>query len=188
LTGAAQQRRIVSPPAVLVVTGASGAGKTTLVKAIETSRPGVLCYYFDSIGVPSVELMTLQFGGPEAWQRVMTEQWMQRLAANPEGARLAVLDAQTRPSFAVAAFESSGIRLGRILLVDCSPADRRARLTRSPAQPELSGSRMDAWAAYLRGQADALGIPVLDTTGRSVQSATDLLLAQVDALLREVGP
>ena len=173
---------------MLVVTGASGAGKTTLVRAIETLRPGVHCYYFDSIGVPSVEQMTLQFGGPEAWQRVMTAQWIHRLAGNPDGARLAVLDAQTRPSFAVAAFESAGIRLGRILLVDCSPADRHARLAGSRTQPELSDSRMDAWAAYLRGQADALELPVLDTTGRSIESATELLLKHVDALLRECGP
>jgi energy-coupling factor transporter ATP-binding protein EcfA2 len=172
-------------PALLVVTGASGAGKTTLVRAIEGTRPGVSCYYFDSIGVPSLEEMTLQFGGPEAWQRVMTEQWIHRLAANPDGARLVILDAQTRPSFVVAAFDSAGVRSGRILLVDCSPEARRARLTESRAQPELAGSRMDAWAAYLRGQADALGLAVLDTTSRSIPAATELLLAQVDAMLRE---
>jgi hypothetical protein len=148
----------------------------------------VVCYYFDSIGVPSVEQMTRQFGGPEAWQRVMTEQWIHRLATNPDRARLAVLDAQTRPSFAVPAFESAGIRHGRILLVDCSPADRRARLAGPRARPELSDSRMDAWAAYLRGQADALELAVVDTTGRSIESATELLLLQVDALLRECGP
>jgi hypothetical protein len=45
---------------------------------------------------------------------------------------------------------------------------------------------MDAWAAYLRGQADALGLPVLDTTGRSIAAATELLLARVDEILQEL--
>ena len=45
-------------PVVLVVTGASGAGKTTLVRALAGREfSGVRCYYFDSIGVPSAELM-----------------------------------------------------------------------------------------------------------------------------------
>ncbi len=39
-------------PLIVVVTGASGVGKTTLVHALEAQNvPGVRCYYFDSIGV-----------------------------------------------------------------------------------------------------------------------------------------
>ena len=43
-------------PAVLVVTGASGAGKSTLVRGLSALElPGVGCYEFDSVGVPSPE-------------------------------------------------------------------------------------------------------------------------------------
>ena len=36
-------------PGLLVVTGASGAGKTTLVRALDARRlDGVRCYYFDA--------------------------------------------------------------------------------------------------------------------------------------------
>jgi hypothetical protein len=34
---------------------------------------------------------------------------------------------------------------------------------------------MDSWAAYLRGQADALDVPVVDTTALTLPDATDLL-------------
>ncbi|WP_460204350.1 hypothetical protein [Scytonema sp. NUACC21] len=44
-----------SQPALLVVTGASGAGKTTVVREVEAlGLFGVSCYYFNSISVPSL--------------------------------------------------------------------------------------------------------------------------------------
>jgi hypothetical protein len=40
------------------VTAASGAGKTAAVRHLEARRrPDVRCFYFDSIGVPSVTLV-----------------------------------------------------------------------------------------------------------------------------------
>jgi len=54
---------------ILVVTGASGAGKTTAVRSLEKrAYAHVRCHYFDSLGVPSLEAMGRDFGGPEAWQ------------------------------------------------------------------------------------------------------------------------
>jgi adenylylsulfate kinase-like enzyme len=45
-------------PAILVVTGASGSGKTAAVRALDArDLPGVRCYYFDTVGVPSREEM-----------------------------------------------------------------------------------------------------------------------------------
>jgi hypothetical protein len=34
---------------------------------------------------------------------------------------------------------------------------------------------MDSWAAYLRGQADALGLPIIDTSRLTLQGAVDAL-------------
>ena len=54
--------------AVLIVFGASGVGKTAAVRRLESRQlPGVRCFYFDSIGVPSEAVMTRDYGGPEAW-------------------------------------------------------------------------------------------------------------------------
>ena len=164
----------VSAPAVLVVTGASGAGKTTVVHSVEArALPGVRCYYYDAVGVPSVDDMHRDFGGPEQWQFVTTQRWIDHFAANPDAAELCVLDGQTRPSFVRRAAERAGIRFLRILLLDCTPAVRRARLAGERNQPELSNPRMDCWAAYLRGQADALDLPVIDTSDTGIEATVD---------------
>jgi hypothetical protein len=170
-------------PAILVLTGASGAGKTTLVAALRArALPGVGCYHFDSVGVPSPEEMTRLFGGGEQWQAAVTEQWIARLLRNDDGVRVAVLDGQTRPSVLKEVLERLGARCWRIVLADCGHAERNARLHGPRGQPELATRDMDCWAAYLRGQADALGLPVLDTS-RPVEAA----LAELAAMVEELG-
>ncbi|MEP6781720.1 MAG: hypothetical protein ABJC26_17605 [Gemmatimonadaceae bacterium] len=163
---------------VLVVTGASGVGKTTLVRTLESRGvPGVSFYYFDSIGVPSVEEMTLKFGSAAKWQLAMTNNWLERLA-RADG--LAVLDAQVRPSVCREAFARLHVD-GDIVLIDCEHDVRETRLRDERAQPELITREMACWASYLRGQADALELPIIDTTSLSINAAADQLHALVSA-------
>ena len=172
----------MSAPAILVVTGASGAGKTATVRALDARGvPGVRCYYLDAIGVPSIDEMHRDFGSPERWQAVATRRWVDHFAANPDDAELCVLDGQTRPTFVRSAAQDAGIHVARIVLLDCTPAVRRARLTGPRDQPGLSNPQMDCWAAYLRGQADALELPVIDTTDIGIEAAADALLVHVQA-------
>ena len=175
-------------PAILFVIGASGAGKTAAVHALEQQQlSGVGCYHFDSIGVPSAQVMEQEWGGGERWQEQTTTRWIERLAANADRVEIAVLEGQTRPSFVQAAIERLGVRGSRIVLLDCQPAVRGARLAGPRAQPELNNERMDAWAAYLRGQADALALPVLDSTTRSIAEVADLLREHIDVLRGSAG-
>ena len=168
-------------PAILVVTGASGSGKSAAVNALaERALPGIRCYHFDAIGVPSREEMDRDFGGGEQWQALMTQQWLVRLAADPDGAEVYVLDGQTRPTFVIRAAERSGIDGVRIILLDCEPSVRRTRLIELRGQPELANSQMDSWAAYLRGQADALGLPVIDTASQDIEAVADALMVHVE--------
>jgi len=51
-----------------------------------------------------------------------------------------------------------------VLLIDCDHERRDARLRVARNPPDLATPRMAAWAAYLRGQADALELPIFDTT------------------------
>lgn len=169
-------------PALLVVTGASGAGKTTLVRELDALKiPGVGCYEFDSVGVPSEEEMVARWGSGVEWQNVATDYWVERLLRNEAEHEVAVLDGQTRPSEARAAFERSGVRIGRVVLVDCDHDERNARLRGPRGQPELACARMDCWAAYLRGQADALGLPIIDSSRAFAEAVADLA-AQVKEL------
>lgn len=168
-------------PALLVVVGASGAGKTTLLRRLDAlGLPGVGCHELDSIGMPSEEEMERR-GGGDAWQLWATERWIERLLRNEAGDEVAVLEGQMRPSVVRAAFASAGVRIGRIVLVDPGHDARNARLCGPRGQPELATARMDCWAAYLRGQADALGLPVLDSSRPLAEALADLA-AQVEEL------
>jgi len=167
---------------IVVVTGASGAGKTTLVRALEARNlPGIQCHYFDSAGVPPPEVMTAEFGSPENWQAATTHRWIAELAkqGGPDG--VAVLEGQVRPSVVRAAFARYGVARGGVVLIDCSQEIRDARLRDERRQPGLASPQMAAWAAYLRGQADALDLPVLDTTHLSVADALQDLIVLVQA-------
>ncbi len=169
-------------PRIVVVTGASGAGKTTLVRALEDRNlPGIRCHYFDSVGVPTPEAMIAEFGSPEEWQAETTHRWIAKLAKNGDPHQVGVLDGQVRPSVALAAFARCGVSRGEILLIDCSQRVREARLRDERRQPELASPQMAAWAAYLRGQADALGLPILDTTDLTIVEAARELTVRIQA-------
>jgi len=171
-------------PQILVVTGASGAGKTAAVRAVEArALPGVCCFYFDSIGVPSMEVMTRDFGGGEKWQAHATARWMARLDALPGDVHVAVLDGQTRPSVVFEAARSCAGDV-RVALLDCSAEARAERLCGPRGQPELVSGRMNNWAAYLRGQADALRLPIIDTTALTVEEVAD----ELSMLIRTMAP
>lgn len=171
------------PGQVVVVTGASGAGKTTLVRALEAQQlPGVDCHYFDSVGVPTAEQMTAEFGSPAGWQAATLERWIARLASASVSGRVAVLDGQVRPSEVRAAFARHGVGRGEILLIDCGHAAREARLRNERGQPQLASADMACWAAYLRGQADAFGLPILDTTELTVGRAAQEFIARIEVI------
>jgi adenylylsulfate kinase-like enzyme len=183
----AQQQQPMMPPAVLVVTGASGAGKTTLVRRLAAlGLPGVGCYEFDTIGIPSEEEIRARFGDGAGFQRWALGEWVARLARNADGVRVAVLDAQVRPRAARGALARHGVQVGGVVLVDCDYAERNARLRGPRGQPELATAQMDGWAAYLRGQADALGLPVIDTS-RPIDEAVTELTSIAQALVNGDG-
>lgn len=161
---------------ILVVTGASGAGKTAAVEALAARRiPGVCCFHFDWIGVPSADVMERDHGGPEAWQAWATREWLTRLSALPDEVRIAVLDGQTRPSLVVALTGGIPRRDIPVVLLECSADVRNARLRGPRQQPELATARMGDWAAYLRGEADALNLAVIDTTMLTPDEVADRL-------------
>ncbi len=169
----------VRQPAIFFITGASGSGKTTLLTRLaeQADLPGANYHFFDDIGIPSAEVMQRDFGGPERWQEHATHRWVDRLLDVPES--LAIIEGSTRPQFILAAFRRAKVARGGVLLLDCGLEERQRRLQTDRGQPELANFHMFAWAAYLRGQADALGVPVLDTTALSEEDACQALAKRV---------
>jgi hypothetical protein len=119
--------------------------------------------------------MQRQYGSGEQWQAYATKEWLRNLSGLPEDVRVAVLDGQTRPSVVLDLAAREAHRSVHVVLLDCSADTRSARLRGPRQQPELATATMDNWAAYLRGQADALRLPVIDTTTLTVAEAADEL-------------
>jgi hypothetical protein len=139
------------------------------------------CFHFDSIGVPTPEEMVRDHGGGEQWQSWATQAWLERLDRLAAEVEVAVLDAQTRPSFVFAAARATTHRRTQVILLDCDADVRSERLRGPRNQPDLANARMNACAAYLRGQADALRLPVIDTTSLTVDEVAD----GISILIRE---
>ncbi len=168
---------------IFVVTGASGVGKTSAVRALDARHlPGVRCFYFDSIGVPALEVMQREHGGGEQWQAWATQRWLLELDQLDPAVHVAVLDGQTRPSDVVVAANAINRSVHTVLL-DCERSERERRLQEDRRQPALVTSEMAAWAAYLRGQADALGLEVVDTSRLATQVVADHLAQVIGRLL-----
>ena len=162
-------------PAILVLTGASGAGKTTLaLKLNELEIPGVKGINCDRVRVESNE--------SSDQQSEILRYWISHLREAETGIELAVLDTQIRPHRALEVLSQTGIQHAQIVLVDCDPAKRNERLHVDRDQPELASARMDCWAAYLRGQADALNLSIIDTSDDSIEQS----LVQLELLVRDL--
>ena len=165
-------------PAILVLTGASGAGKTTLIlKLNELAIPGV-----EGINCDRVKIEVEETAGSTDRQASILRYWISHLSQPETGIELAVLDTQIRPHLALEVLSEVGIDYGQIVLVDCDPVKRNERLRRDRGQPELANLQMDCWAAYLRGQADALKLSIIDTSNDKMEKS----VAELELLVRNL--
>jgi len=161
----------MSSKAFYFITGSSASGKTTLLQGVINSvYPQLTAYYFDEIGIPTVEEMNVKFGGPEQWQAYYVRKWIKRINLS-ESANFIVLDGQVRPKEIYDIANELAITSLHITLIDCSREVRRNRLLKTRIQPELDNVDMYAWAAYLRGQADALNLEIIDTTENNIENS-----------------
>lgn len=171
LRQASQDKPSRLTPKVIFITGSSGAGKTTLLKAVESDTHALqmACYYFDSIGVPTVEEMNKVYGSGSEWQKAMTYHWVRRIQQHDADKEMVILEGQINLDFIVAACRGWGIHNYHIVLVHCDEAIRHQRLAQFRQQPELIHQEMDHWAQYLRQQALAHQALILDSGKLSVQ-------------------
>jgi chloramphenicol 3-O-phosphotransferase len=169
-------RAFAAPLVVLV--GASGAGKTAIANAIERRRPKLAdVAYFDRIGVPTPAAMVAGWGSGEAWQRAATLEWMARLGELRDRQTPFLFEGQTRFSFVEEGLRFAGIDNARIILVDCDDAVRSRRLRRERGQPALANPTMMNWAETLRREARLGEYDILDTSTLTLDQSVDRVRA-----------
>ena len=156
---------------LVVLTGASGSGKTTIALEIERTHPDYDVFRFDTIGVPSADVIAAfgtehQPGG--AWQRAMTLQWFERIAPVVASGRPVLFEGQMRIAFIKEALSLQNMPNVHVILVDCDDSTRDARLIRDRRQPELANDSMKGWSRYLHTEAVEEGIEVLDTSTQTL--------------------
>ena len=171
-------------PAILVLTGASGAGKTTLIdKLNELAIPNVKGINCDRVKIESDET-----ADSSDRQADILRYWISHVSQPETGIELAVLDTQIRPHRALEVLDQMAVDHAQIVLVDCDPVKRNERLHMDRGQPELANPQMDCWAAYLRGQADALQLSVIDTSSDPMDKSLAELELLVTNLLTRSRP
>jgi hypothetical protein len=156
---------VPSSPALLCVTGASGAGKTTAVETLRAQiEPRLLpTLWFDSLGVPTPDQMAVGWESPRGWQKAMTWHWVQTAKNVFRTHPLVILEGSFDPQYAIAACTANRLRFA-VVLLHTDDTVRSARLGKR-GQPELATADMTSWASYLREQTQLLGGHVVDASG-----------------------
>ncbi len=162
-------------PTFVILTGASGAGKTSIAQSIEDLGTQILVYQGDRIGLPSDEIMAGyphtdpdEPGGP--LQRAFARYWLGVIADDLNRGKSVLLDAGCRIAFLHEAMALHGISTAHIILVECADETRAVRL-RERGHPELVNEQMCGWAHYLHEEAGELKCEVLETTSISLEAS-----------------
>ena len=154
---------------IYFITGASGAGKTTLVnqlKAKYRSKPWAFLH-FDKIGVPPLEEMVRNFGSGAKWQEAKTYEWIEKLI--PIKCEKVFFEGQVNLQFIRKGFSMHGYTTYKIILINWSEEVMRERLVVNRDQPELFTPEMLNWLKFLRGQATEFNATIIDTSSLSEQ-------------------
>jgi predicted kinase len=170
-------------PKLVILTGASGSGKTAIARRIEGTHPEIAVFRFDTISVPSAEIMATYGNGYQpggAWQRAMTLEWFERISSVLKAGHHVLFEGQMRVAFVQEALDAQGITGARIICVECDGATRTARLTHQRLQPELANESMMGWSRYLHQETIAAGYEILDTTALSLIESVQYVLAALE--------
>jgi len=152
-------------PNIIFLTGASGAGKTTLVNALKNDLSTSISYlHFDNIGVPKEAEMSKVYGSGSEWQKAMTYHWIKKIITKYKDKKCVILEGQVNLDFIADAFAGFNFHQYKIFLVHCDNKTRHERLHLDRNQPELVNDQMDNWAEFLKKQAISKNIMILDTT------------------------
>lgn len=162
---------------LVILTGASGSGKTIANRIALRSARDIEVHSFNSAGVPPSDRMIAEHGSAERRQRMMTFRWFARLAALRERQSRILFEGQIRPSVVAEAAKAQGIDVYSLILLDCDDATRSRRLRLGRGQPDLDNSTMTNWAKHLRQEARDGGYEIIDTSYLPLAGCVQQVLA-----------
>ena len=163
----------------VIMTGASGVGKTTIARTIKKAHPGIPVFLEEKLNRPTDEFMesigpTEGPGGP--FQRGFALYSIPQLAKARQYGQPMLLDCQCRIAFLHEAITAARITDARIVLVECDDETRDARLN-GRGSPELAHEQMRSWSKYLHQEAVEAGLDILDTSANSLDGNVTRVLA-----------
>jgi dephospho-CoA kinase len=167
---------------IIFLTGASGVGKTFLVNFMENkykNNSKILFLHFDSIGVPSIEKMHTDFGGPENWQKQMTFNWIERITSPVYKEKKIVFEGQMNISFIIEGFKQQKHEDYKIFLITCDANTMSDRLLNNRNQPGLFTRQMINWLTFLNNQASEFNVSILDTSKLSVVQCSEIVELEI---------
>ncbi|RUT01054.1 hypothetical protein DSM106972_070600 [Dulcicalothrix desertica PCC 7102] len=175
-------------PAILFLTGASGVGKTTIVKTIQANNTNTDYAFFfsDAHGVASIDEMLEQAGSLKRYQELLTHKHVKYITDNYPNTSTVIFEGQARFNFIEDACNSFGVKQYSIILIDCAWKEMHLRLCNERKQPELANFSMRTWARFLRTQARATNIPIIDTSKVTLSEAVKIVQSYLSILIGAV--
>lgn len=163
-------------PLIILITGASGSGKTTILEEISKhlQKQSVKIFHFDDIGVPSLEEMVKEYGSPENWQKKMTEQWIDKLS-RIKNIQIIFLEGSFNPEFAINALKKHSLENYRLFCIHSDRNVREQRLQHQRQQPELITDDMENFSQFLKRKTIELGGIVINNNDSSDEVVLNLL-------------
>jgi len=160
---------------IIFITGASGVGKTTILKKLKEKNLNAnwLFLHFDLAGVPSTENMIKEFGSPEKWQKAMTFKWIDDLVNNHQDKEIVILEGQVNFDFIKDGFFKHEFKNYKIVHIDCSKDVMMERLKNERNQPELATEDMKNWLKFLKKQAEEAEVDIIDTSSISAEKSVE---------------
>lgn len=155
----------------VIMTGASGVGKTTIARAIRQLHPEVSVFLDEELERPTERFMesigpTEGPGGP--FQRGFALYSIPNIASARESGKPILLDCQCRVAFIIEAITTARVTDVRAVLVECDDPTRDARLL-GRGSPELANEQMRNWSKYLHSEAVDAGLDIMDTSAHSLK-------------------
>ncbi len=169
---------------ILLITGTSGCGKTTVAHALKNGlpEPSTSIHFFDDIGIPKFEEMMEKHGNPLQWQEWATHTWIDKLSQIAHK-QLIILEGSFYPEFAVNKLESLGIENYLIVCLYVDKWIREQRLINERHQPELASQEMENYAQALTMQTEKLGGVVIDASYKTVAE----VVTEIRTIIKKVS-